>query len=146
MAKKAGAGLGGASLIGAPDPEEEGEDPAEEATESPSEEAGEEKSEGITVDIPVDLIAQDGVPPAQGDTVSAQIDATVQSVTDNTATLSIDAINGEPVGPQTDNSTGGPPPGPSLGGPGASPLSPGLQAMRAKLARGAAANRLGIGM
>jgi len=145
MAKKNASA--GASLIGAPsDPEEEGEDPAEEATESPSEEAGEEKSEGITVDVPVDLIAQDGVPPAQGDTVSAQIDATVQSVTDNTATLSIDAINGEPVGPQTDNSTGGPPLGPPPGGPGASPLSPGLQAMRAKLARGAAANRLGIGM
>jgi len=149
-----------AALIGGlPDDEEAGENPAEEAGESPEEEAREESQEPITVEVPVDLLSQDGVPPEEGDTVSAQIDATVQSVSDSMATLSIDAINGEPVGSQTGNTTGGPispPPGGPGGGPGGPPPgpigpgpavpSPGLAAMRARLARGALANRLGIGM
>ena len=152
MAGKSKSADAAASLIGAADPEEEGENPAEEATESPEEEAGEESSEAPTVEVPVELLSQDGVPPEQGDTISAQIDGTVQSVDGDTATVSIDAINGQPVGAQTGNTTGAPAPpaGPGGSGPGPGPgmgagMSPGLMAMRAKLARGALANRLGIG-
>jgi hypothetical protein len=52
---------------------------------------------GYTADVPVNSLAEDGVPPEVGDTVSASFDATVKSVSGGTATLSIDAINGEPV-------------------------------------------------
>jgi len=52
---------------------------------------------GYTADVPVNSLAEDGVPPEEGDTVSFSVDATVKSVSGGTATLSIDSINGEPV-------------------------------------------------
>jgi hypothetical protein len=50
-----------------------------------------------TATIPIDLLAQDGVPPEQGDTVNFSVDATVKSVDGDNATVSITAVNGEPV-------------------------------------------------
>jgi hypothetical protein len=55
------------------------------------------KNGGATATVPVNSLAQDGVPPEEGDKISAQIDGTVKSVDGNDATVSIDAINGEPV-------------------------------------------------
>ena len=120
-----------ASLIGPPDDtggalDSEGAADAGDPGESPG---------GVTVTVPLDLLSQDGVPPGQGDQVQAQIDATVQSVSGKNATLSIDAIDGQPVGQPDITDTGGPPPSP----PGSS------AAMRPALAAGAAANKLGIG-
>jgi hypothetical protein len=48
--------------------------------------------------VPVNALAESGVPPEEGDKVSFSVDATVQSVSGSNATLSIDSINGEPVG------------------------------------------------
>jgi hypothetical protein len=102
MAKKRRITHVGVSLLGPP--EEAGEDPTEEATESPGQEAAEDTSEttpsSVTVDLPVDLISQDGVAPEEGDQVSAQIDATVEAVQGRIATLSIDAVDGQAVGNQ----------------------------------------------
>jgi hypothetical protein len=50
-----------------------------------------------TATIPIDLLSQDGVPPEQGDSVSFSVDATVKSVSGDNATVSIQAVNGEPV-------------------------------------------------
>jgi hypothetical protein len=47
--------------------------------------------------VPLDLLSEDGVPPAQGDKVSYSVDGTVTAVTGTTATIKLDAINGEPV-------------------------------------------------
>lgn len=48
--------------------------------------------------IPVNALAEDGVPPEEGDKVSFSVDGTVKSVSGNNATVSIDSVNGEPVG------------------------------------------------
>jgi hypothetical protein len=55
------------------------------------------KPSGSTATIPIDLLSQDGVPPEQGDSVSFSVDATVKSVSGDNATVSIQAVNGEPV-------------------------------------------------
>jgi hypothetical protein len=55
------------------------------------------KPSGSTATIPIDLLAQDGVPPEEGDDVSFSVDATVKSVSGDNATVSIQAVNGEPV-------------------------------------------------
>jgi hypothetical protein len=55
------------------------------------------KNGGATATVPVNSLAQDGVPPEEGDKISAQIEGTVKSVDGNEATVSIDSINGEPV-------------------------------------------------
>jgi hypothetical protein len=55
------------------------------------------KNGGATATVPVNALAQDGVPPEEGDKVSASIEGTVKSVDGNEATVSIDSINGEPV-------------------------------------------------
>jgi hypothetical protein len=89
-------------------------------------------SGGVTVTIPIDLLGQDGVPPSQGDQVQAQIDATVKSVSGSNATLTIDAIDGQPVGQPDISDTGGPPAGSSA-------------AMKAALLAGAGQNQMGIG-
>jgi hypothetical protein len=89
-------------------------------------------SGGVTVTVPLDLLSQDGVPPAQGDQVQAQIDATVKSVSGSNATLTIDAIDGQPVGQPDISDTGGPAPGSSA-------------AMKAALMSGAGQNQMGIG-
>ena len=86
------------------------------------------KPSGSTATIPIDLLSQDGVPPEQGDSVSFSVDATVKSVSGDNATVSIQAVNGEPVNGGGDDSgaedqepddddTGGPPqPGGQAGG------------------------------
>jgi hypothetical protein len=53
---------------------------------------------GISANVPVDALSQDGVPPEQGDDVSFSVDGTVQSVTGSTARVKINAIDGNPVG------------------------------------------------
>jgi hypothetical protein len=53
---------------------------------------------GYTSDVPVSALAEGGVPPEEGDSVSFSVEGKVQSVTGQTATVSIDSINGEPVG------------------------------------------------
>ena len=82
------------------------------------------KGGGYTAKIPLDLLAQDGVPPEQGDSISCSIDATVKSVDAEDATVSITSVNGEPVDESaSDEATedqgdqGGPPqPGGQAGG------------------------------
>jgi hypothetical protein len=78
---------------------------------------------GYTAKIPLDLLAQDGVPPEQGDSISCSIDATVQSVDAEDATVKITSVNGEPVDESAsdeaseDEDQGGPPqPGGQAGG------------------------------
>jgi hypothetical protein len=78
-----------------------------------------------TCKVPISAISEGGVPPEEGDTVQYSVEGKVQSVTGNTATVSIDTINGEPIGEEASESpeeegaepeTGTPPGGP--GGPG----------------------------
>ena len=80
---------------------------------------------GYTAKIPLDLLAQDGVPPEQGDDVSFSVDATVKSVDAEDATVSITSVNGEPVNEspadeaaedQGDTGGGPPQPGGQAGG------------------------------
>ena len=47
--------------------------------------------------VPLDLLSEDGVPPAEGDSVSYSVDGTVQSVDGSGASVKIDAVNGQPV-------------------------------------------------
>lgn len=51
-----------------------------------------------TATVPVDALSEDGVPPEENDKVSFSVEGTVQSVSGQNATISIDSINGEPVG------------------------------------------------
>ena len=90
-----------------------------------------------TCKVPVNALAEDGVPPEQGDDVSYSVEGKVQSISGPTATVSIDSINGEPVGEEASESPeeeaaeegqegqaggGGAGGGPAGGGPsGASP-------------------------
>ena len=52
---------------------------------------------GYTCKVPLDLVSEDGTPPAEGDTLSYQVDGTVQSVDAEDATVKITAVNGQPV-------------------------------------------------
>lgn len=70
---------------------------------------------GATANVPIDLLSQEGVPPAVGDDVSCSIDGTVQSVSGSTARVKINAVDGNPV---SDASAGG---GESETGPGEGP-------------------------
>lgn len=80
---------------------------------------------GYTCKVPLDLLAADGVPPEQGDSVSYQVDGTVQSVDAEDATVKITAVNGEPVDESAaeeaseDDTGGGPSAGPSTADMGA---------------------------
>lgn len=47
--------------------------------------------------MPLAALSEGGVPPEEGDSVQFSVEGKVQSVTGNTATVSIDSINGEPV-------------------------------------------------
>ena len=91
---------------------------------------------GSTATVPIDLLSQDGVPPEQGDKVSFSCDATVKSVSGTNATVSIDAINGEPVAEEAGEGPGDNESGESDTGtnPGANP-GPGLGASPLKAAR-----------
>ena len=64
------------------------------------------KPSSSTATIPLDLLAQDGVPPEEGDDVSFSVDATVKSVSGSNAVVSIQAVNGEPVSGGDDDSAG----------------------------------------
>lgn len=86
-----------------------------------------------TATVPLDLISEDSVPPEEGDSVSFSVDGTVKSITGESADVSIDAINGQPVkesdqeeSDEDENS----PPGPSSA------------SMRPALAKRAAANKM----
>lgn len=57
-----------------------------------------------SVDLPVNALAEDGVPPEQGDSVQASFTGTVESVSGTTASIKIDTINGEPVGEEASES------------------------------------------
>jgi hypothetical protein len=103
---------------------------------------------GSTATVPLDLLSQDGVPPETGDKVSFQAEATVKSVTDTDATLSLTSINGEPVaeeageGPSDDESaepdenTPLPPGGGAATAPAGRAATAGLGAALRKGARG----------
>ena len=54
-------------------------------------------SGAYTAKVPVNSLEESGVPPAEGDKVQFSVEATVQSVSGGTATLSVDSVNGEPV-------------------------------------------------
>jgi hypothetical protein len=101
---------------------------------------------GYTCKVPISAISEGGVPPEEGDTVQYSVEGKVESVTGNTATVSIDTINGEPIGEESSESpeeegaepeTGTPPGGGGAGGrtPVAAngPASPGLGLGRAKI-------------
>lgn len=53
---------------------------------------------GYTTRVPVSALAEDGVPPEEGDSVSFSVEGKVQDVSGDTATVDIDSINGEPIG------------------------------------------------
>jgi hypothetical protein len=76
---------------------------------------------GYTCRVPLDLLAQDGVPPEKGDQVSYSVDGTVQSVDAEDAVVKITSVNGQPVAEspaeETAEDQGGPPqPGGQAGG------------------------------
>src|SRR5260370_32347990 len=87
---------------------------------------GKTRSGGATATVPLSALEQDGVPPAQGDSVSFSVDGTVQSVSGDNATLKIDAVDGQPVKASGGNA-GAPPDaeesaeGEAPGGPPATP-------------------------
>jgi hypothetical protein len=120
-----------------------------------------------TAKVPVNSLAESGVPPEEGDKVQFSVEGTVQSVSGSNATLSIDSVNGEPVSEeasetpseeQGEEGQAGATPG-AGGGPGTTPAAaggpimgpgmgmtsprrgtnPGLAALGAKLRRGAKA-------
>jgi hypothetical protein len=102
---------------------------------------------GYTCKVPISAISEGGVPPEEGDTVQYSVEGKVQSVTGNTATVSIDTINGEPIGEESEESpeeegaepeTGTSPGGGGAGGGGTpvaanGPASPGLGLGRARI-------------
>jgi hypothetical protein len=59
---------------------------------------------GYTCKVPISAISEGGVPPEEGDTVQYSVEGKVESVTGNTATVSIDTINGEPIGEESEES------------------------------------------
>ena len=85
---------------------------------------------GYTCKVPLDIISEDGVPPEQGDSVSYQVDGTVQSVDAEDATIKIEAVNGQPVSESAADEAS------EDAGAGAPPTS--SAAMRPGLAAGAA--------
>lgn len=81
---------------------------------------------GFTTQVPINALAEDGVPPEEGDSVSFSVEGKVQSVSGDTATVSIDSINGEPVGEESsesseDEAAEGQGQGPGAPGAGAQP-------------------------
>jgi hypothetical protein len=52
---------------------------------------------GYTCRIPLDLLSEDGVPPAEGDSVDYSVTGTVTSVSGSTADIKIESVNGQPV-------------------------------------------------
>src|SRR5258705_10951769 len=89
---------------------------------------------GYTCKVPLDLLSEDGTPPAQGDSLSYSVDGTVQSVDAEDATVKITGVNGQPVGeaagnePAEDQGAGG--------GASAGPSTADMGAALRKSARG----------
>jgi hypothetical protein len=93
-----------------------------------------------TCQVPLDLLAEDGVPPEKGDSVSYSVDGTVQSVDATTATIKLDAINGQPLsGASGAEGAEGQQPASEEAGAGESTAD-----MGSRLKKGAAANSLGL--
>ena len=86
---------------------------------------------GYTCKVPLDLLAQDGVPPEQGDSVSYSVEGTVQSVDAEDATVKITSVNGEPVAESAADEAAE-----DQGGAGAGPSTADLGASLAKRAKG----------
>ena len=112
-----------AALIGAVKSADSGTDP---------------KTSGFTVQIPLDLLSEDGVPPQTGDSVDFSVTGSVQSADDENATVKIEAVNGQPVdessAQEASEDSGAPaPPAPGSSG-----------AMRPGLAAGAKGGGLGM--
>lgn len=98
--------------------------------------AADPKTSGFTVQIPLDLLSEDGVPPQANDSVNFSVDGTVQSADDENATVKIEAVNGQPVdesAAQEATEDSGPPAGSAA-------------AMRPGLASSAAQGGLGTGL
>jgi hypothetical protein len=88
---------------------------------------------GYTCKVPLDLLAEDGVPPAEGDQVSYSVDGTVQSVDAENATIKLTAINGQPVSDESASDEATEDQSQPPGGPSTADLG-------AKLRKGAASN------
>ena len=95
-------------------------------------------SGGYTCKVPLDLLSEDGVPPAQGDSVSYSVDGTVQSVDAEDATIKIESVNGEPVSEEEANEP------PDADDTGAPPAPGSSAAMRPALASGTQKGGLGM--
>lgn len=94
---------------------------------------------GYSCKVPLELLAEDGVPPSEGDTVSYQVDGTVKSVSGNDAEISIEAINGQPVSEESASAEN-----PSDDAGAAPPAAGSSAAMRPGLAAGAKQGGLGM--
>lgn len=86
---------------------------------------------GYTCKVPLDLLAQDGVPPEQGDSVSYSVEGTVQSVDAEDATVKITSVNGEPVAESASDEAAE-----DQGAAGAGPSTADMGASLAKRAKG----------
>ena len=105
--------------------------------------AGSPKTSGFTVQVPLDLLSEDGVPPQTGDAVSFSVDGSVESADDENATVKIESVNGQPVDESTAQEAQEDSGAPS-GSTGAPPAPGSSAAMRPGLA--AAAKKGGLGM
>ena len=97
------------------------------------------KTSGFTVQIPLDLLSEDGVPPASGDAVSFSVDGSVESADDENATVKIESVNGQPVDESAANEASE-----DAGQPPAPPAPGSSAAMRPGLAAGAKGGGLGM--
>ena len=98
------------------------------------------KTSGFTVQIPLDLLSEDGVPPQTNDSVSFSVDGTVQSADDENATVKIESVNGQPVDESSAQEASE-----DAGTGASSPPAPGSSAaMRPGLAAGASKGGLGM--
>jgi hypothetical protein len=95
---------------------------------------------GYSAKVPLDLLAEDGVPPAQGDAVSYSVDGTVQSVDAENAVIKIESVNGQPV----DESSAQEATEDAGAGANAAPAPGSAAAMRPGLAAGASKGGLGM--
>ena len=94
---------------------------------------------GYVCRVPLDLLSEDGVPPAEGDSVSYSVDGTVQSVDGDSADIKIESVNGQPVDEASANEPSSPD-----DGSGAPPAPGSSAAMRPGLASGAGKGGLGM--
>jgi len=92
---------------------------------------------GYTCKVPLDLLSEDGTPPAQGDQVSYSVDGTVQSTDAEDATVKITAVNGQPVAEspadEASEDQGPPQPGGQTPVAASGPISPATAALGAAL-------------